>query len=84
MTKLRRFVFSYDDDQEGADRQTASLGGLAVVLLLVVVGLFLIKELHCKAKVEDCLLAGRTNCDAVLRAMRRSLSVPAHRRLTSP
>jgi hypothetical protein len=47
------------------------------------VSLFLIKELHCKAKVEDCLLAGRTNCDAVLRAMRRSLSVPAHRRLTS-
>jgi hypothetical protein len=70
MTKSHRFVFSYDEDQEGADRQTASLGGLAVVLLLVVVCLFLIRELHCKAQVEDCLLAGRTTCDAVLRAMR--------------
>lgn len=70
MPKIQRFVFSYDDDQEGADRQTASLAGLAVALLLVVVGLFLVHELHCKAVVEDCLMSGRTNCDAVLRALR--------------
>jgi hypothetical protein len=51
-----------------ADRQTASLAGLAVALLLVVLGLLLIRALHTEAKMEDCLLAGRSNCgQAVVR-----------------
>ena len=54
------------EDQEAADRQTASLAGVAVTLLLVVVGLFLVHVLHDKAVVEDCLMSGRSNCDAVL------------------
>ena len=70
MTKFYRLVFSSNDDEESADRQTRSLGGLAFVLFLVVVSLFLVKELQCKAMVEDCLMAGRSNCDAVLRAVR--------------
>jgi hypothetical protein len=58
-------------DQPGdADRQTATLAGLAIALLLVVVGLFLVQELRAKARVEDCLLAGRRDCDAAL-AVRR-------------
>jgi hypothetical protein len=51
------------DDDEAANRQTASLGGVAITLLLLVVGLFLVHELHAKAAVEDCLMAGRINCD---------------------
>jgi hypothetical protein len=58
------------DEQRDADRQTATLAGLAVALLLVVVGLFLVQELRAKARVEDCLLAGRRDCDRVL-AVRR-------------
>lgn len=54
------------EDQEAADRQTASLAGVAITLLLLVIGLFLVHELHNKAMVEDCLLSGRSNCDAVL------------------
>ena len=38
-----------DADEEAANRQTASLGGVAVTLLLLVVGLFLVRELHAKA-----------------------------------
>ncbi len=68
MPRIVRLIFTGDDDQEEADRQTASLAGLAVALLLVVVGLFLIHQLHHKCVVEDCLLSGRTNCDAVLAA----------------
>jgi hypothetical protein len=56
------------EDQAAANRQTASLGGVAVALLLVVLGLFLVRELHAKAQVEDCLLAGRLNCDALVTA----------------
>lgn len=33
-------------DDAAANRQTASLGGLAISLLLVVIGVFLMRELH--------------------------------------
>jgi uncharacterized membrane protein len=54
------------EDQAAADRQTASLAGVAVTLLLLVVGLFLVHVLHKKVMVEDCLMSGRSNCDAVI------------------
>lgn len=53
------------------DRLTASLAGLAVALLVVVAGLFLVQQLRDKAQVEDCLMAGRFNCDAVLGSVSR-------------
>jgi hypothetical protein len=62
MSRIFRLTYR-DDDQDGADRQTASLAGLAVALLLVVIGLFLVRELQAKAAIEDCLLAGRSTCD---------------------
>jgi len=65
MVRIYRSIFS-DEDLQAADRQTASLAGMAVTLLIVVVCLFLLKELHNKAAIEDCLLAGRSNCDAVV------------------
>jgi uncharacterized membrane protein len=69
MPQIVRLLFA-EDDQEAANRQTASLAGLAVALLLVVIGLFLVRTLHAKCVVEDCLLAGRSNCDAVLAELR--------------
>jgi len=54
------------EDQEDADRQTASLAGVAVTLALLAIGLFLVRELQFKSAVEDCLLSGRSNCDVVL------------------
>ncbi|HEX5327409.1 MAG TPA: hypothetical protein VFW75_12125 [Acetobacteraceae bacterium] len=61
---MTRFDHSgwFDDGDEEADRQTASLGAVAITLLLIVIGLFLVRELHAKAVLEDCLLTGRTNC----------------------
>jgi hypothetical protein len=52
-----------EKDEEADNRQTASLAGVAITLLLLVVGLFLVHELHAKAMVEDCLMAGRMQCD---------------------
>ena len=52
-----------EDDEEAADRQTASLAGVAITLLLLAVGLFLVHELHAKVVIEDCLMAGRLHCD---------------------
>jgi hypothetical protein len=55
-----------DQEEEAANRQTASLGGVAITLLLLALGLFLVHELHAKGLVEDCLMAGRTNCDSLV------------------
>jgi hypothetical protein len=54
------------EDQAAADRQTASLAGVAITLVLLVVGLFLVHALHSESVVEDCLLSGRSNCDVVI------------------
>jgi hypothetical protein len=70
MPRIARLIFRGDDDQDEADRQTASLAGLAVTLLLVVVGLFLIHQLHAKCMIEDCLLSGRSNCDKLVALLR--------------
>jgi len=61
------WIIEEQDDQETADRQTASLAGVAVTLLLLVLGLFLIHELHAEAVIEDCLMSGRSDCDILLR-----------------
>lgn len=56
-------------DQEtdkAAERQTASLAAVAVVLVLLVGGLFLVHHLRATATVEDCLLSGRRNCDILV------------------
>ena len=58
------------EEQEVANRQTASLAGVAITLLLIVLGMILVRELHAKASIEDCLMAGRTNCDLVVTSLR--------------
>ena len=69
MRRMR--IGSIRDEAAEENRLTASLAGLAVALLVVVAGLFLIQHLRDKARVEDCLMAGRSNCDAVLRSLSR-------------
>jgi hypothetical protein len=53
-----------EDPGDEADRQTASLAALAVILLLLVLGLGLLHVLQSKSATEDCLMAGYRNCDA--------------------
>lgn len=58
----RRIERSDEEQLAEAARQTASLAALAVTLLLVVVGLYLVQALHRSSAMEDCVMAGRTNC----------------------
>ncbi len=59
-----------EQQQDDANRQTASLAGVAVILLLLIAGLYLFHNLRTKSLIEDCLMAGRRNCDAVVTSMR--------------
>jgi hypothetical protein len=67
MTSIRRL---FETDDEAADRQTASLAGLAAALFLLVISLYLVRELHNKTAIEDCLLSGRRNCDVLVSLQR--------------
>lgn len=62
----RRPWVSDEEAEEEANRQTASLAGVAITLLLLVLGVYLVHQLQAKAAIEDCLLSGRTNCDVLL------------------
>ena len=44
----------------------SSLAAVAFTLVLLVVAVFLVRELHAEGAIEDCLMSGRTNCDVVL------------------
>lgn len=58
----RQTVLTEAEAQEEEDRRTASLAGVAVTLLLLVLGVFLVRVLHTETRVEDCLMSGRSNC----------------------
>ena len=49
-------------EDQASHRQTASLAALAAVLALVVAGLFLVRALDREARLETCLMSGRSNC----------------------
>jgi hypothetical protein len=63
-------IFRLDLHHDDADRQTASLAGLAVTLLVIIICVFLLKQLHAKSAIEDCLMAGRSNCDLIIARLR--------------
>jgi hypothetical protein len=54
-----------DDDDEGSRRGTLIAVGTIVVLM--VVGFVLARELWSSAKLQDCLMSGRTNCAPIER-----------------
>ena len=62
---FQRRIESRPEEPE-ADRQTASLAAMAVILALIVIGLFLVHTLRRSTAIEDCLMAGRRNCDKLV------------------
>ena len=53
-----------DEPDQGGNRHTA-LAGLAIAVLLLVVGMWLAHELTAASKMQDCLMSGRTNCNTI-------------------
>jgi hypothetical protein len=44
------------------DSRRGALIGLVITLLIVVAGYYLVTALRQQGKMEDCLMAGRSNC----------------------
>jgi hypothetical protein len=56
----------HDDEDDDGPRQTRGLMALALVLSLALAASYLIERLRQEGQIEDCLFAGRGNCDALL------------------
>ena len=54
------------EDGPEPDSRRGAVIGLAVVLLLVVAGYFLVGALQRNSAMEDCLMSGRRNCAPVI------------------
>ena len=53
------------NDREYDDRFTATLAGLAMALLLTIIGLYLAEQLATISHLEDCVMQGRLNCTRI-------------------
>src|SRR4029077_11387903 len=47
--------------EDGADRRSAALIGLIIILALAIAGVVLVRELRERSRLEDCLMAGPTH-----------------------
>jgi len=63
---MRRLERDENDRGDEDARETRGLLALAFVLLLALVASYLVARLRQEGAVEDCLLAGRVNCDALI------------------
>jgi len=52
-------------DPESEGGRTPAMAGLAIAVVLLVVGLWLARELTAASKMQDCLMSGRTNCNVI-------------------
>ena len=53
------------EDPESQGNRTPAMAGLAIAVVLLVVGLWLARELTAASKMQDCLMSGRTNCNVI-------------------
>jgi hypothetical protein len=57
-------AWAMSDPEQGRSRRGA-IAGLAIAVVLLVVGLWLAHELSASSKMQDCLMSGRTNCNVI-------------------
>jgi hypothetical protein len=52
-------------EREPGENRRPAMAGLAIAVVLLVVGLWLARELTAASKMQDCLMSGRTNCNVI-------------------
>jgi hypothetical protein len=60
---IRRRWSSTGDDRPHNRR--GAMAGLAIAVVLLVIGLWLAHALTASSKMQDCLMSGRTNCNVI-------------------
>ncbi len=65
-----RMAHNPNDHDDGGNRRGALIG-LAIAVVLVLAGYYLMTALRNQGKMEDCLMSGRTNC--------APLDIPTHK-----
>ena len=58
-----------DDPEQGGNRRGA-LAGLAIAIVLLVLGVWLARQLTAASRMQECLMSGRTNCNPIEAAPR--------------
>ncbi|QPF81605.1 hypothetical protein IC762_17400 [Bradyrhizobium genosp. L] len=53
------------EPEDGGGSRRGALVGLLVAVVMLVVGLWLARELTAQSKLQDCLMSGRTNCNVI-------------------
>jgi hypothetical protein len=53
------------NEPEPSDNRKPAIAGLAIAVVLLVVGWWLARELTAASKMQDCLMSGRTNCNQI-------------------
>ena len=53
------------NEPEPRDTRKPAIAGLAIAIVLLVVGWWLARELTAASKMQDCLMSGRTNCNQI-------------------
>ena len=56
---------SKPQNREPRENNTPAMAGLAIAVVLLVVGLWLAHELRAASKMQDCVMTGRTNCNVI-------------------
>jgi hypothetical protein len=51
--------------QEPDDNRRGAIAGLVIAVVLLVVGIWLARDLTAASKMQDCLMSGRTNCNVI-------------------
>jgi hypothetical protein len=54
-----------DQDPEPGDNRRGAIAGLIIVVVLLVVGIWLARDLTAASKLQDCVMSGRTNCNVI-------------------
>jgi hypothetical protein len=54
-----------DSDRDPEPNRNGAIAGLLIAIVLLVVGVWLARDLGAASKLQDCLMSGRTNCAVI-------------------
>jgi hypothetical protein len=52
-------------ETEQSNNRRGAIAGLVIAIVLLVVGIWLARELTAASKLQDCVMSGRTNCNVI-------------------